>query len=428
MAALLRHLTPFTNLTPRLPSFTVLSSTTPRRFSLTTMASASRKVLVPIANGMEPLEAVITIDVLRRAGADVTVASVEPQLRVDACHGVKIVADALISDCVDTVFDLVSLPGGIPGATNLRDNDTLQNIVKKQASEGRLYAAVCASPAVALGSWGLLKGLKATCYPAFMEQLSSSATTVESRVQLDGQVITSRGPGTTMEYSVALVEQLFGKEKADEVSGPLLMRTKHDDQFIVTELNKVQWTCGSVPKVLVPIADGSEEMEAVIIIDVLRRAKAEVVVASVGDKLEILASRKVKLVADMLLDEAAKLSCDLIVLPGGLGGAQAFANSETVVNLLKKQIESDRYYGAICASPALVLEPHGLLKGKKATAFPAMCEKLSDKSEIESRVVVDGKLITSRGPGTSLEFSLAIVDKFLGHDKALEIAKAMLVV
>lgn len=385
-------------------------------------------MLVPIANGTEPMEAVVTIDVLRRAGADVTVASVEKQLRVDACHGVKIVADALISDCVDTVFDLISLPGGIPGATNLKDNNTLENIVKKQASEGRIYAAICAAPAVALGSWGLLKGLKATCYPSFMEQLSSTATAVESRVQQDGKVITSRGPGTAMEYSVTLVEQLFGKEKANEVSGPLLMNSNNTDQFIVTELNKLQWTCTSTPKILVPIADGSEEMEAVMIIDVLRRAKAEVVVASVGNNLEIVASRKVKLVADMLLDEAAKLSYDLIVLPGGLGGAQAFANSETLINLLKKQRESDKYYGAICASPALVLEPHGLLKGKKATAFPAMCDKLSDKSEAENRVVVDGKLITSRGPGTSLEFSLAIVEKLLGREKALEIAKAMLIV
>ncbi|XP_071730117.1 protein DJ-1 homolog B-like [Rutidosis leptorrhynchoides] len=427
----LRHLTPlspFTTLTHRIPSFHATS----RRqtlISFSVMASAARKVLVPIANGTEPMEAVITIDVLRRAGADVTVASIEKQLSVDACHGIKIVADALISDFVDTVFDLISLPGGMPGATNLKDNNVLEGIVKKQVLEGQLYAAICAAPAVALGSWGLLKGLKATCYPAFMEQLSSSsAITVESRVQKDGKAITSRGPGTAMEYSVALVEQLFGKEKADEVSGPLLMPSKQNDQFIVSELNKVPWTISSGPKILVPIADGSEEMEAVMIIDVLRRAKAEVVVASIGDKLEILASRKVKLIADMLLDEAAKLSYDLIVLPGGLGGAQEFASSEPLVNLLKKQSESDRYYGAICASPALVLEPHGLLKGKKATAFPAMCNKLSDPSEAENRVVVDGKLITSRGPGTSLEFSLAIVEKLLGRDKALEIANAMLVV
>ncbi|KAH9722913.1 protein DJ-1 [Citrus sinensis] len=402
-----------------------------RIFSFTTtatMSSTSKRVLVPVANGSEPIEAVITIDVLRRSGADVTVASVEKQLRVDACHGVKIVADALVSDCRDAVFDLIALPGGMPGATNLKESEVLETIVKKQASAGRLYAAVCASPAVALGSWGLLKGLKATCYPSFMEQLAPAcAATVESRVQQDGKVVTSRGPGTTMEFSVALVEQLYGKERADEVSGPLeVMRANHGDEYTIAEFNPIQWTFDNSPQILVPIANGSEEMEAVMIIDILRRAKANVVVASVEDKLEILASRQIKLVADVLIDEAAKLSYDLIVLPGGLGGAQAFANSEKLVNMLKKQKESNRPYGAICASPALVLEPHGLLKGKKATAFPAMCNKLSDQSEIENRVVVDGNLITSRGPGISMEFALAIVEKFFGRNKALELAKIML--
>ncbi|XP_071720481.1 protein DJ-1 homolog B-like [Rutidosis leptorrhynchoides] len=124
------------------------------------MASASPKVLVPIANGTEPMEAVLTIDLLRRAGADVTVASVEKQLTVDACYGVKIVADAFISDCVDTVFDLISLPGGTQGAATFKDNNVLEAIVKRQASEGRLYAAICAAPAVTLGPWGLLNGLK----------------------------------------------------------------------------------------------------------------------------------------------------------------------------------------------------------------------------------------------------------------------------
>ncbi|KAL0282615.1 UNVERIFIED_CONTAM: protein DJ-1B [Sesamum angustifolium] len=376
------------------------------------MASAAKKVLVPVANGTEPLEAVITIDVLRRAGADVTVASVEKQLCVDACHGVKIVADALISDCADTAFDLISLPGGMPGAATFKDCNTLESIVKKQAENDRPYAAICAAPAVALGSWGLLKGLKATCYPSFMDQLSSSASAVESRVQQDGKVVTSRGPGTAMEYSVALVELLYGKEKADEVSGPLVMRSNQGDEYTFTELNPVKWTFDSSPQVdenvlsdhdymdyliLVPIADGTEEMEAVIIIDVLRRAKAEVVVASVEDKLEILASRKVKLVADVLLDEAANRSYDLIVLPGGLGGAQTFANSEKLVNLLKKQRESNKLYGAICASPALVLEAHGLLKGKKATAFPAMCNKLSDPSEAETGLLLMATSLPAEG-------------------------------
>lgn len=391
------------------------------------MASSPKKVLVPVANGTEPLEAVVTIDVLRRAGAEVTVASAEEQLRVDVCHGAKIVADALISDCADAAFDLVSLPGGMPGASSLRDCKVLEDLVKKQAADGRLYAAICASPAVVLGSWGLLKGLKATCHPSLMEQLSSFATAVESRVQVDGKMVTSRGPGTTMEYAVTLVEQLFGKEKAEEVGGPLVMRSNHGDEYHMLELNPMDWTFdkGPQPQILVPIANGSEEMEAAIIIDVLRRSKANVVIASVEDKVEIEASRKVKLVADMLLDEASKLSYDLIVLPGGLGGAQAFAKCDKLVNLLKKQKESNRPYGAICASPALVLEPHGLLKGKKATAFPALCNKLSDASEAENRVVVDGNLITSRGPGTTMEFALAIVEKFFGRKKALDLAKAL---
>ncbi|XP_059661432.1 protein DJ-1 homolog B [Cornus florida] len=429
----LRHLTPLSPLralTRRAHSLSPLSLSTSRKkcFSGSVMASAVKKVLVPIANGTEPLEAVITIDILRRAGADVTVASVEKQLRVDACHGVKIVADALISDCAQSAFDLISLPGGMPGSAALRDSEILESMVKKQATDGQFYAAICAAPAVALGSWGVLKGLKATCYPSFMEQLSSSAATVESRVHQDGKVVTSRGPGTAMEYSIALVEQLFGKEKADEVSGPLVMRSNHGDEYTMVELNPMEWTYVNCPRILVPIADGTEEMEATIIIDFLRRAQVEVVVASVGDKLEIVASRKVKLEADMLLEAAAKLSYDLIVLPGGLGGAQAFANSEKLVDLLKRQKEANKPYGAICASPALVLEPHGLLKGKKATAFPPMCNKLSDQSEAENRVVVDGNLITSRGPGTTMEFSLAIVEKLFGRKKALELAKTTLVV
>ncbi|KAG5597580.1 hypothetical protein H5410_038812 [Solanum commersonii] len=457
-APILRHLTtPFPsfiklNQTPKIHSFFTFSThPNSRKFSrgtsisVSAMASATKKVLVPIANGTEPIEAIVPIDILRRAGAEVIVASVENQLQIEVMYGIKIVADALISDCVDTEFDLISLPGGVPGAANLGNCKILESIVKKQAENGKLYAAICAAPAVALGSWGLLKGLKATCYPSYMEELSSHAIAVESRVQKDAKVVTSRGPATSIEYAVALVEELYGKEKANEVSGPLLceqvaggtagvqlmhnwlkvMRPNHSEEFAFVELNSVNWTLTSKPRILVPIANGSEEMEAAIIIDVLRRANAQVVVSSLEDTLEIVASRKVKLVADVLLDEAAKQSYDLIVLPGGLGGAETFAKSEKLVDMLKKQRESNKPYGAMCASPALVLEPHGLLKGKKATAFPALCNKLSDPSEAENRVVVDGNLVTSRGPGTTMEFALAIADKFIGHKETLELAKEM---
>ncbi|CAL5332065.1 unnamed protein product [Camellia sinensis] len=95
-----------------------------------------------------------------------------------------------------------------------------------------------------------------------MEQLSSATTAVESIVQQDGKVVTSRGPGTAMEFSVALVEQLFGKDKANEVSGPLVMRPNHGDEYTVLELNPMEWTFDNCPKILVPVADGTEEMEA----------------------------------------------------------------------------------------------------------------------------------------------------------------------
>jgi 4-methyl-5(b-hydroxyethyl)-thiazole monophosphate biosynthesis len=316
----------------------------------------------------------------------------------------------------------------MPGASTFRDCKVLEDMVKKHAQKGKLYAAICAAPAVALGTWGLLNGLKATCYPSFMDKLPSEVNAVESRVQIDGKCVTSRGPGTAMEYSVVLVEQLYGKEKAEEVSGPMVMRPQHGVEFSMKELNATSWNVGETPQILVPIANGTEEMEATMIIDILRRAKAKVVVASLEDKLEIVASRKVKMVADVLLDEAVKQQYDLILLPGGLGGAEAYSKSDKLMSLIKKQAEANKLYGAICASPAVALEPHALLKGKVATSYPAMWNKLADQSECKNRVVVDGNLITSQGPGTSIEFSLAIVEKLFGREKAHELAKTLVFV
>ncbi|KAG2612007.1 protein DJ-1 homolog A-like isoform X1 [Panicum virgatum] len=408
-----------------------LASSSPQAMA-SAPAPAPKKVLVPIANGTEPMEAVITIDVLRRSGADVAVASVEPaSATVAAAWGVKLAADALLADIADAEFDLISLPGGMPGASNFRDCKLLENVVRKHVEKGKLCAAICAAPAVALGTWGLLNGLKATCHPSFMDKLPSEVHAVESRVQIDGKCVTSRGPGTAMEYSIVLVEQLYGKEKAEEVAGPMVMHPQHGVEFSTKELNSTSWNVGETPSVsiiLVPIANGTEEMEATMIIDILCRAKANVVVASLEDKLEVVASRKVKMVADVMLDDALKQQYDLILLPGGLGGAEAYAKSDKLMGLIKKQAEANKLYGAICASPAIALEPHGLLKGKKATSYPAMWNKLADQSECKNRVVVDGNLITSQGPGTSMEFSLAIVEKLFGREKARELAKTMVFV
>ena len=179
-------------------------------------------------------------------------------------------------------------------------------------------------------------------------------------------------------------------------------------------------------KVLVPIADGCEEIETACIVDVLRRAGADVTITSVGE-LQVTASRGMKLVADQLISECVQNTYDLIVLPGGMPGAENLSNSKELVEMLKRQQNDGKLYAAICASPAVVLHHHGLLAQRKATAYPGLAEQFENTEAIDSRVVVDGNCITSRGPGTAMEFALKLVEILYGEQKAREIAQSMLV-
>lgn len=181
-----------------------------------------RTVLVPVADGTEELEAVAIIDVLRRAGAAVTVASVSGRRQITASRGVVIVADALIDQCLDQDYDLVVLPGGIPGAEHLRDCADLTTILKRQHERMRLLGAICASPAVVLAHHGLLDGRRATCHPGFTDRLKP-ATPVEDRVVQDGHCFTSRGAGTAVDFALALVEQLDGKAQREAVAASMAL-------------------------------------------------------------------------------------------------------------------------------------------------------------------------------------------------------------
>ena len=180
-----------------------------------------KKVLVPIAEGTEEIEAVTIIDVLRRAGAAVTVASVS-ELQITASRGVKLVADKLIGECVDETYDLVVLPGGMPGAEHLRNSKELERILTRQKDQGRLYGAICAAPAIVFQHHGLLDQRQATCHPNFVNYLENMDS-VESRVVVDGNCVTSRGPGTALEFALQLVELLYGEDKAREVAEPMVI-------------------------------------------------------------------------------------------------------------------------------------------------------------------------------------------------------------
>jgi len=181
----------------------------------------------------------------------------------------------------------------------------------------------------------------------------------------------------------------------------------------------------TTPKVLVPIADGSEEIEAVCIIDVLRRAGADVTAASVGDR-QITASRGVKIVADCRIEDCREIDFDLIALPGGMPGAVHLRDSQPLMDLLRRHRAADGWYGAICAAPAVVLSHHGLLGGRQATSHPAFAEQLADGKAVNSRVVVDGKCVTSQGPGTAIEFALTLVALLMGEARAAEVAAPMM--
>lgn len=181
----------------------------------------TKSVLVPIAEGSEEIEAVVIIDVLRRAGADVTVASVTERSEVRCSRGTRLVADAIIGDVAGREFDLIALPGGMPGAEGLRRSLPLAALLRAQAAAARPYAAICAAPAVVLQDLGLLTGRRATCHPDFFDRLDTP-TRSEDRVVVDGPVITSRGPGTALEFSLTLVERLFGAASRQELARAML--------------------------------------------------------------------------------------------------------------------------------------------------------------------------------------------------------------
>eukprot|EP01111_Echinosteliopsis_oligospora_P000344 TRINITY_DN10342_c0_g1_i1.p1 TRINITY_DN10342_c0_g1~~TRINITY_DN10342_c0_g1_i1.p1 ORF type:complete len:190 (-),score=68.46 TRINITY_DN10342_c0_g1_i1:128-697(-) len=181
-----------------------------------------KRVLVPVADGSEDIETVTIVDVMRRAGADVVLASVEKQPMIKAARGIKITADYLLADVLDQQWDLVALPGGMPGAERLAACGDLIKILQRQKNNNKLFAAVCASPAVVFQTHNLLEGKKATCHPSFTEKLTNKEK-IEDRVVVDGNCITSRGPGTSLEFSLKLVELLYGREHAEKVAQPILL-------------------------------------------------------------------------------------------------------------------------------------------------------------------------------------------------------------
>jgi 4-methyl-5(b-hydroxyethyl)-thiazole monophosphate biosynthesis len=180
-----------------------------------------KKVFVFLADGFEETEAIATIDVLRRGGVETVSVSVSGTNSVTGAHQMKVTADRIFSETDFSDGAMLVLPGGMPGAKHLNEHAGLKTLLKEYADRGKKIAAICAAPLV-LGGLNLLQGKRATVYPGYESSLKG-ATVETCPVVKDGNIITGKGPGFALQFGLALVEALQGKEKANEVANGLLL-------------------------------------------------------------------------------------------------------------------------------------------------------------------------------------------------------------
>ena len=178
------------------------------------------RIGVLLAEGFEEIEAVTIIDVLRRAGLEVTILG-GGGAKIGGAHGLQVEADQILEEDPGSDWSALVLPGGLPGATNLRDNPIVLELIRSTHAAGGKLAAICAAPIV-LGSAGVLEGRRATCYPGFEEGLTGAECS-EDRVVVDGDITTSRGPGTSLDFALCLVSQFKDQETADALREGMLI-------------------------------------------------------------------------------------------------------------------------------------------------------------------------------------------------------------
>lgn len=187
-------------------------------------ASAARKpgvVLVPLAEGFEEIEAVVIIDVLRRAGVEVCVAGLVPGL-VTGSHGITLATDRALAEVDAASLAMIVLPGGMPGTANLRKDRRVLDLVRTLESSARPVAAICAAPTV-LAAAGVLAGRSVTSHPSVRGELTGATVVDQPRVVRSGPVITSQGVGTALEFALELVTELVGPERARGLRSALLV-------------------------------------------------------------------------------------------------------------------------------------------------------------------------------------------------------------
>lgn len=181
----------------------------------------AKKAVILLADGFEEIEAVTCIDILRRAGIEVTIASIS-DTQVKGSRRLIVPAEKNIDEITAENFDACILPGGMPGAANLAACEKTKNLIKGMASQKKLIAAICASPTVVLAPLGILDNKTATCYPGMQADFSPTTIYKEENVIADSNIITSRGPATALTFALKIAEYLAGKEISEKVKEAVL--------------------------------------------------------------------------------------------------------------------------------------------------------------------------------------------------------------
>lgn len=178
------------------------------------------KVYVFLADGFEEVEGLTVVDLLRRAGEEVEMVSIMGRKQITGSHNIRVEADSLFEETGFSQGDLLVLPGGMPGTRYLGEHEGLCRLLGEWNREGKKIAAICAAPSV-LGNLGLLEGKEAVCYPGFEDNLTG-ARIGSGKVAVDGNITTSRGVGTAIAFAAALIEQLEGSQKAEEIKKSII--------------------------------------------------------------------------------------------------------------------------------------------------------------------------------------------------------------
>lgn len=182
----------------------------------------NKKICVFLADGFEEIEGLTVVDLLRRAGVEVATVSVTESKMIHGAHGIDVMADCLFDEMDFAGADMLVLPGGMPGTIHLGEHKGLQKLLQQYHEKEQYIAAICAAPTV-FGKLGFLSGRKAACYPGMEDELCG-AETVKIPVAVDGHIITSRGMGTAIDFSLTLIEILLGTEKAEQIQKSIVYK------------------------------------------------------------------------------------------------------------------------------------------------------------------------------------------------------------